>query len=201
MDKDRFGPKARYFDRWAARYDSVLTGWAYWWLHRRLLAWVPPMPEATVLDLGCGTGRLLERLAARETALRGIGVDLSEAMIQQAQQRNPCPERLQFVQGKAERLIFADATFDVVFCTFSFQHYPYPEAVLQQIRRVLRPGGHFYWLDLSVGNRTGELLVPVTPGGLRLYSPALRQQLAGEAELFCTAHRTLFPALLSVFVS
>ncbi|MBC8123165.1 MAG: methyltransferase domain-containing protein [Gemmatimonadaceae bacterium] len=191
--------KEDYFDHWAASYDAFYTAWLYRWCHARLLARVH-LQASHVLDLGCGTGCLLRLLAKRFGDLRGVGLDLSERMVSQACQRNHAA-RLSFVQGNAEVLPFAAAQFDAVFSTFSFQHYLHPEQVVQEVRRVLRPGGYFYWVDTSVGERTGHRTIAMTPGGLRLYSPESRHKLGIDAGLVCISHHSLLgPVLLSTFV-
>ncbi|BAC91419.1 class I SAM-dependent methyltransferase [Gloeobacter violaceus] len=198
-EEDRLQAKAHYFDRWAGRYDSFWTSLLYRWCHRRLLSYAQPAAE--VLDLGCGTGRLLGLLADRWSEMRGLGLDVSGGMIEQARLGNRHPGRLNFLQAGVAPLFFADGRFDALFCTFSFQHYPHPEWVLAEIGRVLRPGGRFYWVEASAFGGTGRAQVNVTPGGLRLYSAACRAQMALTAGLGCAAHhRLLGPVLLSVFV-
>lgn len=198
--QDRQKAKEDYFDRWAASYDVFYTAWLYRWGHARLLARVHPLQASHVLDLGCGTGSLLRQLARRFNDLHGVGLDLSEHMVLQACKRNHAA-RLSFVQGNAELLPFTAAQFDAVFSTFSFQHYLHPEQVLQEVRRVLRPGGYFYWVDTSVGERRGRRTIAMTPGGLRLYSPESRRKLGIDAGLVCISHHSLLgPVLLSTFV-
>ncbi len=87
-----------------------------------------------VLEVGCGTGLILERLAA--AADDAWGVDLSPGMLRAARARG-----LQTVLGSATALPFADESFDLV-CSFKvLAHVPAIRDALEDIARVTRPGG------------------------------------------------------------
>ncbi len=79
--------KEKFFDRWAPNYDFLLTSVFYQAVHKRLIEYVELPEQPNVLDLGCGTGRLLNRLATEFPALQGTGLDLSAEMLHQARQR------------------------------------------------------------------------------------------------------------------
>jgi ubiquinone/menaquinone biosynthesis C-methylase UbiE len=201
-----FRQKQGLFDRWATWYDWLFPSVFYQAIHTRLLEYVQLPLQPQVLDLGCGTGRLLKRLATQIPDLEGTGLDLSGEMLHQARlasrhypQLRP---RLRFVQGNAEALPFADQQFDAVFSTMSFLHYPHPLPVLAEVRRVLRPQGRFYLVDLISGcglNRNCSLNLI---GGVRLYSLTLRKELGEQAGLCCLGHHDLlWPVVLTVFVA
>lgn len=87
-----------------------------------------------VLEVGCGTGLILGRVAQR--AATAWGIDLSPGMLATARQRG-----LNVVLGSATQLPFADASFDLV-CSFKvLAHVPDIRAALSEIARVTRPGG------------------------------------------------------------
>ena len=91
--------------------------------------------DAKVLEVGCGTGLILERLAP--AAREAWGVDLSPGMLRLAQQRG-----LNVVAGSVTELPFADESFDMV-CSFKvLAHVPDIDRALAEIARVTRPGGH-----------------------------------------------------------
>lgn len=94
MTTDLFSQKKTFFDRWAPNYDFLLTTIFYQSVHRRLLSYVSLPEGAKILDLGCGTGRLLERLASQFPDLTGIGLDLSPEMLRQAREKNQHHPRL-----------------------------------------------------------------------------------------------------------
>src|SRR5688572_18112261 len=92
--------------------------------------------DTKLLDVACGAG-LVSGLAASRGA-RVIGVDFSPAMLAEARQRHPS---LEFREGDAEALPFADATFDAVVINFGLHHFPYPARAVVEAGRVLRAGG------------------------------------------------------------
>lgn len=98
---------------------------------------------AEVLEVGCGTGLILRRLAP--LARRVAGVDLSAEMLRQARERVPT-----VVQGSALALPFADRSFDVAVSFKVLAHIPDIRAVVAEMARVVRPGGH---LALEFYNR------------------------------------------------
>jgi len=91
-----------------------------------------------VLEIGCGTGLILERTAA--VARRATGVDLSAGMARFSAGR----KGLTVAQASAVSLPFAGASFDVVYSFKVLPHVPDLAAALAEIRRVLRPGGRAF---------------------------------------------------------
>lgn len=194
--------KEKIFDLWSFSYDWLFPSVFYQAVHLRLLEYVnlPENPE--VLDLGCGTGQLLNRLATKYPDLRGKGLDLSAQMIRQARQRNCHRPRLIYIKGNAAELPFAERQFDAVFNTLSFLHYPLPEQVFQEVSRVLRPNGKFYLVDITTLKRAESHLNPVTvmPGNIRFYSSQSRENLGKQAGLRCLGHYYLLGlVMLTIF--
>jgi ubiquinone/menaquinone biosynthesis C-methylase UbiE len=188
------------FDRWAPSYDWLFPSIVYQAIHKRLLEYVDLPEQANVLDLGCGTGRLLERLATRFTELHGTGLDLSPNMLQMARLSNCHRPRLIYIEGKAESLPFGDGQFNAVFNTISFLHYSEPKQVISEVARVLSPGGRFYLVDITSKNNTEPQMLPVSSGGITLYSPNQRELLGSSAGLLCVSHHYLLgPVLLTIF--
>jgi len=137
----------RHFDREAVGYER---GRRYRRLERprsEAAALLGLTPSDRLLDVGCGTGITLRSLAAR--AHRAVGIDISPSMIAYAreQARDVC--NLEFVVAESSELPFPDASFTVVFCTFSFHHYPRPAASLHEMARVLVDGGRVVIADAS----------------------------------------------------
>lgn len=138
-----------HFDEWAESYD---THWMQRWLVDPLQRQAidaarryRPDPMA-VLDVGCGTGRLLRRAREAFPGARLVGVDPAPGMIEVA--RRNAGGDIDFVSGDAESLDAPDESFDLVFTTLSFHHWEDQRAGLRQIHRVMRPGGVFVLSDL-----------------------------------------------------
>jgi SAM-dependent methyltransferase len=120
-----------------------------------LSANVDRSPISLVVDLGCGTGRFSELLAAEFDA-RVIGLDPSEKMIDQAR-RKPATSRVVFARASAHELPFAEGCVDLVFMSQIYHHLPDPAAVARECRRVLRIGGY---ICIRSGTRENDVVVP-----------------------------------------
>ncbi|MCP3982209.1 MAG: class I SAM-dependent methyltransferase [bacterium] len=95
-----------------------------------------------VLDVGCGTGEIMGRLARRFPSANRIGIGLIGAHLDQARERHAdIGERIRFASGDAFDLGFDEGTFDLVLCRHMFQSVPQPRRVLAEMLRVVRPGG------------------------------------------------------------
>jgi ubiquinone/menaquinone biosynthesis C-methylase UbiE len=105
-------------------------------------------PHHEVFDVACGPGFLTAALARRSA--RALGVDATPALIERA--RNHAAQsgitNLRFQLGDAEALPFAAERFDVVTCKAAFHHFPRPERVLREIRRVVRNDGRVMVADM-----------------------------------------------------
>lgn len=116
----------------------------------------PMEPARNVLDIGCGTGRLLRAVAARWPAARLVGADPAERMISEAARLNP---NAAFHLARAEELPIPGLSMDLVLSSLSFHHWADQSQGLREIRRVLRPGGvfaladHTFWLGRFVNER------------------------------------------------
>jgi ubiquinone/menaquinone biosynthesis C-methylase UbiE len=104
-----------------------------------------------VLDLGCGSGGISCELARSIRTGEVIGVDSSEAILQQAQQLKDSEgiDNITFFQGNAYALSFPDETFDFIYSRFLFQHLADPSKALLQVYRILKPGGTLCVLDVD----------------------------------------------------
>jgi ubiquinone/menaquinone biosynthesis C-methylase UbiE len=103
------------------------------------------------LDLGCGPGYLAVRLAQQSPELHVAGIDLSEEMLNLAQEharRAGVEQRTTFRRGDARQIPFPNGSLDLVVSTLSLHHWSDPVAALDEIARVLKPGGGFYIFDL-----------------------------------------------------
>jgi ubiquinone/menaquinone biosynthesis C-methylase UbiE len=119
-----------------------------------LLALVPPGPEGRLLDIGTGTGRVLELLAPR--VREALGVDASKAMLALARARLSGPGFAHCAVRLADmyRLPLADRGFDTVVLQMVLHHAEDPEGAVREATRVLAPGGRLLVIDLAAHDRT-----------------------------------------------
>ena len=111
-------------------------------------------PEgATVVDLGCGPGGVLLRVAALTPTLHLTGVDVDPQMIARARHKAEraypaVAARPSFVVADAAALPFDDATVDLVVSSYAVHHLPDRHAARAEILRVLKPGGRALIWDI-----------------------------------------------------
>lgn len=173
------------FDRWAATYDeSTLQRWYFAPVHTRMLDLLvqegPEKPPRRIVDVGCGTGRLLRAVSLRWPEAQLIGVDPAGQMVSQAERL--CPKAT-FKVAPAESLPLPDESADIVLSSISFHHWADQEKGLQEIARVLHPEGLFCLADHTF--RLAEIF-----GGKVRSRDQIRELLVG-AGLAVRQHRRL----------
>lgn len=121
-----------------------------------------------ILDLGCGTGEITRRLAARYPQSTIDGVDILEGNLALARRDSrDFGERVRYEQGDAFALKYEDASFDLVVCRHMSQAVPDFALVLAEITRVLKPGGRLHLLSEDYG----MLHMPVIERDGALFDP------------------------------
>jgi ubiquinone/menaquinone biosynthesis C-methylase UbiE len=104
-----------------------------------------------VLDLGTGPGHVAIQIGQQRPHLRIVGLDLAVHMVRQATRnaaRTSLDGRGLWPQADAHHLPFGDGSLDLVISTFALHHWSEPLQILNEIARVLRPGGCYYIADL-----------------------------------------------------
>lgn len=129
------------FSRAAASYDAaaVLQAQVRDELLDRLQ--LVKLQPAVVVDLGAGTGHATLELKKRYRGARVVAADLAEGMLREAGRRQTLLRRFERVGADAAALPFRDSSVDLVFSSLMLQWCPDPDAVLREVRRVLKPGG------------------------------------------------------------
>ncbi len=104
--------------------------------------------KSRALDLGCGPGIITEALAVNAGEVAAL--DLSPEMIRRAHRRCEKAGRknVRFAVGKAEKLPFHNASFDVIVTRLTLHHFPDPDAALSEMVRVLQPDGRIVIADI-----------------------------------------------------
>ncbi|HET6439694.1 MAG TPA: methyltransferase domain-containing protein [Anaeromyxobacter sp.] len=194
----RWGAANRRFDRWAATYDrSILQSLLFEPTHQVALKAGSALgpPPRDVLDVGCGTGRLLEAAGDRWKGAHCTGVDLSEDMLAEARRKHEGDGRFTFSQGDASSLPLESASFDLVLSTMSFHHWSDQVAGVREIARVLRPRGLFVLADVDFP------LVPILrplagwTGRANLRTPDAIQGFLEQAGLSVLVRHRFWPLL------
>ncbi len=183
----------------ARRYD-LLNDLQSLGLHRRwkrrLVGLADAQPGRRALDVCCGTGDLALALARR--GAETVGLDFSAPMLDVARQRAADGGRrtedggrraedggrrteglVQFVRGDAQRLPFADGSFDIVTVGYGLRNLASWESGLREMQRVARPGGRLLVLDF--GKPDNCLWRSLYFGYLRLLVPLLGRVFCGNA--------------------
>ena len=153
LDRDRFAqqlftPLPDHYDRLAA---LLSIGQDRRWRRAMVDQIVPALPKR-VLDVACGPAGVTLTLA-RRTSAQVIGIDLTEDMLRRGKRNVEAArmtDRIQLVIGRGQQLPFADATFDALTFTYLLRYVDDPQATLNELARVVRPGGMVASLEFSV---------------------------------------------------
>jgi demethylmenaquinone methyltransferase / 2-methoxy-6-polyprenyl-1,4-benzoquinol methylase len=150
-----------HFETIAQRYDladMLLSGGLHFLWRRKAMRMLRLQPGERVLDLCGGTGDFAV-LAARDVGPTGMVVvcDISPAMMivgRSKAHRTGVQERIQWVLGDAEQMGFADQCFDAVIVGYGLRNFVSLESGLQEIYRILKPGGRFMAMEFSIPRTT-----------------------------------------------
>jgi demethylmenaquinone methyltransferase / 2-methoxy-6-polyprenyl-1,4-benzoquinol methylase len=177
------------FDSVADRYDlmnDLMSGGAHRLWKQFMLSLTGLRPGDQALDVAGGTGDIAAGLA-RQVGTSGLVVltDINAHMLQLGRDRltdRALVGHVQYAQANAERLPFADGSFDCVTIAFGLRNVTDKPAALASMQRVLRPGGQLLVLEFSQ---------PVVPALSRLYDlysfnvlPWLGRAIAGDADSY-----------------
>ncbi|HEY4894807.1 MAG TPA: class I SAM-dependent methyltransferase [Solirubrobacteraceae bacterium] len=137
-----------------SRYDALSAALSFWqdprW-RRALVDAAAPAAGQRILDVATGTGMVAAELLARADCTV-VGIDQSPAMLAAARERFGAAggSRVELLQGEAERLPFADASFDGLTFTYLLRYVDDPRATVRELARVVRPGGRVASLEFGV---------------------------------------------------
>ncbi len=142
------------------RYDELSAALSFWqdprW-RRALVSALAPRAGQRVLDVATGTGMVAAELLARADC-SVVGIDQSPQMLAAARARFAADggssagvsARVELVEGQAESLPFADASFDALTFTYLLRYVDDPAATMRELARVVRPGGRVASLEFGV---------------------------------------------------
>lgn len=158
------------FSRRAEKYDEGFEGRLSQKFYHALLSQVTLEPMNKVLDVGCGTGYLLKKLA-ESCEIKGYGIDVESNMIQVAQRQ--CPD-MQIQLSACEKTPFDNDTFDLITACMAYHHFSDKQGFASEAARILKTGGYLYIADpyfpflirkginglLGLSKVTGEFFTP-----------------------------------------
>jgi len=139
-----------HFDRRSESYENDSAARWLREIQTQALAALALTPDDVLLDVGCGTGAAVRDAAPKVS--RAVGFDLSPGMIAQAKARALAArlDNVDFHTGDVSgRLPFEDGAFTALVCTTAFHHFPRPADTINEMARVLAPGGRLVIADAN----------------------------------------------------
>lgn len=135
-----------------------------------------PTDQQRILDLGTGTGALLQQLRKRYPYCSLVGLDPAPAMLEQARKKMCSDSRIEFILGSAHRIDAPDKSFDSVVSNFALHHLTHEQKreCSREVSRVLVPGGYLVYGDQHCR---------------RMGGPDDKEWVEDLFELFCTKAR------------
>ena len=159
-------------------YDRIAHRYEHRWAHyvqatvSKTLAHLDLQPTMRLLDIGCGTGVLLREAERACPGIAVVGIDVSRAMLTMA--RRGLPRTTPLLRADAEELPFSTARFHVVVSSSSFHFWQNPSRALDEIARILVPGGLLVltdWCDNFLACRVWDrVLRVINPAHQQIYS-------------------------------
>ena len=161
-----------------AHRKSRLARGGYWRAdYRHVLAETEMLRPARLSDIGCGPGGFLCEVQNRFPDIQLNALDLSEEMIREAAERLG-PSAV-VTAGDAEHMPLESGQYDTVTCNMSIHHYPHPQNAVNEMYRILVPGGTLLLNDMDCAapiRAAANWIFPRLPGGdVKMYT---RQEIA-----------------------
>jgi ubiquinone/menaquinone biosynthesis C-methylase UbiE len=167
-----------HFDEMSSDYSNALGKYTEP-MHHALIKELEGKNFKTLLDVGCGNGIFLS-MVLNKFDVEVSGIDISPGMVEKSKEL--LDGRADLKVGDSENLPWNDRSFDVVTCSASFHHYPGPERVLKEMKRILRPGGFLMIADPFTSNELlrffANILIKFSKSGdVRIYSQKEMREL------------------------
>lgn len=137
-----------HFTKWSSHYD----GDSWTWYFNKSLAVALDISKghicgnASILDIGCGTGKLLSELSCLYPEATFKGIDITPSMVEIARHRLRSNKNIEIIKTDLEG--FSDRKkFDIIYCLNVFHHFSSEVNAVEKIKRILNPGGHLIIID------------------------------------------------------
>lgn len=156
-----------------AHRKSRLARGGYWRSdYRNVLSEIETLGPARLIDIGCGPGGFLCAVQKRFPAIALSALDLSEEMVRETGERLGSSAIV--TVGDAEKMPLQSEQYDVVTCNMSIHHYPHPQDAVNEMYRILAPGGTLLLNDMDCAAPIRALanwVFPRLPGGdVKMYT-------------------------------
>ncbi len=144
--------KSEIWNFWADKYDKLwvqkysLRPTRKYILH--VMSEINTGKGLKILDLGCGSGQLINELYESFDNIEITGIDFSEKMLEVSKNKNPCASHIMLDVAELHKL---KEKFDVIICTHSLPYYKEPDIVMKELRRLLKDNGRIF-MGFASGN-------------------------------------------------
>ena len=151
QENKRVEKEKKYWDKLTPRYEPFIE--EYWKIYPSLLDKISEDVNSGDIVLDVATGSGLVALKVAEQAAQVYAVDISQPMIEEAEKKmmEKKIKNVEFSVEDAYKLPFDNDMFDTVICNNALHNMKYPENILSEIKRVLKPGGRFIAIIVGVG--------------------------------------------------
>ncbi len=160
------------FDIQAKSYDTDKNGKHARNLYQNVIAEISNLRLDNLLDVGRGTGEILNLVKTLYPAISVYGIDISTKMLKKAKEK--LSDKAELYLGDAEHLPFEKDKFDLLICTDSFHHYPNPQKAVNEFYKVLRNGGYLlladYWKPFPIRQLMNIFIPFSNEGDVKIYS-------------------------------
>ena len=160
------------FNVQANTYDVDKTGKHARGQYKYVLNELQQLDFQKILDVGCGTGEILKSIKERYSFVQLYGLDISEEMLKQANDKLKGTATL--ILGDAENITLETNSFDLLLCTDSFHHYPNPQQAISEFYRVLKHGKFLliadYWKPFPIRQIMNLFISYSNEGDVKIYS-------------------------------
>src|SRR3989344_3904219 len=193
-----------FFNKWAKSYDRFIFGFWMRYVQRKCIKEIISdinhiknkygkiTQKIKILEVACGTGYALEYLSkTQKRKLDLYGIDLSKEMIKISKEK--LGKNAQIMLGDVEKLPYKNGTFDYVFCTESFHHFPDPIRSVTEMKRILKKGGKLILSDINfIPLWLFNILFKIEPGFIHLYSKKEFKKLFEKCGLRVISQKRVF---------
>ncbi len=154
-----------FFDKWSKSYDKFILKKLLWYWQDKAINELDSN-DKRILDVSCGTGKALEKIAGKYPKAKLTGIDLSKGMKKQAEKRLK-GKNAEILLGKAEKLPFKNNSFDAVISTESLHHYTNGKQAIKEMARV---GKKIIIVDINIPPLfLTRILFKLEPGFTHMY--------------------------------